>query len=56
MLKGSVKPMCSIARSGSLLGIGHSAGKADTGATGETTKSNGAQAATLASRSAPIWL
>ena len=56
MLQGSVKAMCSIARCGSLVGLAHSAGNADTGATGEITKSNGWHAATAASRSAANWL
>ena len=41
MLYGSVKPMWSIARAGSLLGMAHSAGKLATGDTGLSTKSNG---------------
>jgi hypothetical protein len=56
MLNGSVKAMCSNGRSGSFSGLAHSAGKRDTGLTGESTKSKRAQAATAASRSAPIWL
>lgn len=55
MLNGSVKPMCSIARSGSPVGLGDSAAKALTGATGEMTKSKGWLAATAASRSAANW-
>ena len=35
MLKGTVKPMCSSPRSGSLVGEGHSAGAGALGETGE---------------------
>ena len=37
MLKGTVKPMCSSGRSGSLVGEGNSAAKAGTGDTGDST-------------------
>ena len=37
MLKGTVKPMCSSGRNGSLVGDGRSAAKAGTGDTGEIT-------------------
>jgi hypothetical protein len=39
MLNGSVKAMCSNGRSGSLVGHGHSAANAATGAVGERTTS-----------------
>jgi hypothetical protein len=48
--------MCSIARSGSPVGLGASAAAATLGATGEITKSKGAQAVTAASRRAANWL
>ena len=48
--------MCSNGRCGSLVGLAHSAAKLGTGLTGESTKSKGWQAATAASRIAPIWL
>ena len=41
MLNGNVKPMCASARSTSLVGEGHSAGKVGTGDTGDSTRSNG---------------
>ena len=57
MLKGSVKAMCSSGRAGSLVGLGQFGGdRPAIGAVGESTKSKGAQAATAASRIAPIWL
>ena len=37
MLNGTVKPMCSSGRSGSLVGEGSSAANAGMGATGEST-------------------
>ena len=48
MLKGAVKPMCDIASSPSPHGIGHSAGKALIGATGDSTRSTALVAATVA--------
>ena len=47
-LNGAVKPMCDIASSPSPHGMGHSAGKAAIGATGEMTRSKASVAATVA--------
>ncbi len=56
MLYGTVNAMCSNGRFGSLVGHGSSAANAGIGAVGVSTTSYGAQAATAASRIAPIWL
>ena len=47
MLYGAVKAMCAMPRSSSANGIGRSAGKAATGATGERTRSKGSVAVTV---------
>ena len=47
-----MNPMCAIPSSASPHGIGHSAGKAATGATGDTMRSYAAVAATVAARMA----
>lgn len=46
--------MCPIGWSGSLKGIGHSAGNAATGATGDSTRSKGSVAATVVCRI--VWM